>query len=131
MREAAYIWIRHRWVVPYTAAVFAALVLLTPIATIDEWATRIVIGLAGGAVAVGATTDYFVLALVEDGLVLCTASRIRQVARALAERLPGDTRLEPAGGTMLVSDWQIGDRRYTVPRSSEQPMQRIAAMVHQ
>jgi hypothetical protein len=120
-------WKRHKWMVPYGAFVFAAVALLAPIGGIEDWPTRVAIGAAAIAVAVTATTDYSVVALTDDGLALFKASKIRQVATELREHLPGDVDLTPVGGTLLAADWQVGKHRYTVPRSSEQAMQRMVA----
>lgn len=127
VRDAAYMWTRHRWMVHYGAAVFAAAVLFAPIAGIDDWPTRVAIGLALVAMAVTATTDYRVVAQTDQRLVLLKASRIRQVATALEKELSRTIELTPAGGTVLGADWQVGDHRYTVSRSSEQAMNRMAA----
>lgn len=127
VRDAAYVWSRHRWLVPFVTVVFAAIVLLAPVAGLQDWPTRIVLGLAGVAVGVMSTTDYRVLAETDSGMVILKASRIRQVAIELLERLASDVVLEPLGGTFLTTDWQVGDHRYTAPPSSDQAMQRMAA----
>jgi len=127
VHDAAYMWTRHRWMVPYGAVAFAAVVMFAPIAAIDEWPTRIAIGFAAAGVAVMATTEYRIVAQTNHGLVLMRASKIRQVATVFEEELPADTELAPVGGTLLAADWQVGDQRYTVTRSSEQAMQRMAA----
>ena len=127
VREAAYVWKRHKWMVPYAATVFAAVVLLAPIAGIEDWPARIAIGAAAVAMAVTATTDYSVVAQTADGLALFKASKIRQVATELREHLPDDVELTPVGGTLLAADWQVGQRVFTVPRGSEQAMSRMAA----
>lgn len=126
VRDAAYMWSRHRWVIPYAAAVFAVLVWLAPIGGVDDWPTRIVIGLAGLGIAVNASSNYRVLGETNEGLVLLRASRIRQVATVKLENLDRRTELKPAGGTMLAADWQVGGNVYTVARSSEQAMERMA-----
>ena len=127
VRDAAYLWRRHKWMVPYGAFAFAAVALLAPIGGIEDWPTRVAIGAAAVAVAVTATTDYSVVALTDDGFALFKASKIRQVATGLREHLPHNVELTPVGGTLLAADWQVGKHRYTVPRSSEQAMQRMAA----
>ena len=126
VRDAAYMWSRHRWVIPYAAVVFAVLVWLAPIGGVDDWPTRIVIGLAGLGIAVNASSNYRVLAETNEGLVILKASRIRQVATGKLENLASRTELKPVGGTMLAADWQVGDNVYTVARSSEQAMERMA-----
>lgn len=127
VHDAAYMWTRHRWVWPFGLAVLAGAALFAPVVGIDDWPTRIVIGAALMAVAVMAATDYRVLAHVDGGLALFNASKIRQVATDLREQLPARTQLAPAGGSVLASDWQVGATRYTVPRSSENSMIRMAA----
>ncbi|MGB8359932.1 MAG: hypothetical protein WCE80_00865 [Acidimicrobiia bacterium] len=127
VRDAAYAWSRHRWVAPFGAAVFAAIVFLAPVADIEDWPTRIVLGLAGVGVAVMATTDYRVVAETDRGIRVLKASRIRQVAIADGEGVPQGAVMEPIGGTIIAADWQVGSHRYTVPRSSEQAMERMAA----
>ena len=126
VREAAYVWMRHKWMVHYAAAVFAAVTLLAPIGGIEDWPTRIAIGAAAVAVAVTATTDYLVVAQTDDGLALLKASKIRQVATELKEHLPADVELTPVGGTLLATDWRVGKHQYTVPRNSDQAMNRMA-----
>lgn len=127
VREAAYMWNRHRWLLPYGAVVFVVLMWLAPIAGIDDWPTRIVIGLAGTAIAVNASSNYRVLAETDSGMFILQASRIRQVATGQPEQLGSDVALEPVGGTLLATDWRVGDEVYTVARSSEQAMERMAA----
>jgi hypothetical protein len=126
VRDAAYMWNRHRWLIPYAMVVFAALVWLAPIAGVDDWPTRIVIGLAGTAVAVNASSDYRVIAETDEGFFMLRASRIRQVAIGEPEKLSSNVILEPVGGTLLATDWRVDDDVYTIARSSEQAMERMA-----
>lgn len=126
VRDAAYMWNRHRWFVTFAAGVLAALVWLAPIVGFDDWPTRIVIGLAGSAVAVNASSNYRVLAETDEGRFILRASRIRQVATGRLEKLASSAILEPVGGTMLATDWSVGGDVYTVARSSEQAMERMA-----
>ena len=124
--EAVYMWRRHRLMFPFGIVSFLGMVVVAEWAGWDEWATRIVIGLAAVAVAVAASTDYKVVAQTTDGLCLLQASRIRQVATRMLEKLPSDVAIEPVGGTILAADWEVGGSVYTVPRSSEQAISRIA-----
>jgi len=119
-------WKRHRLMMPFGIVSFLGMVVVAEWAGWDEWATRIVLGLAAVAVAVAASTTYKVVAQTTDGLYLLQASRIRQVATRMLERLPTDATIEPVGGTILAADWQVGGSVYTVPRSSEQAISRIA-----
>jgi len=124
--EAVYMWRRHRLMFPFGIVSFVGMVVVAELGGWDEWATRIVIGLAAVAVAVAASTDYRVLAQTSDGLFLLQASRIRQVATRLLEKLPPETTIGPVGGTILAADWEVAGWVYTVPRSSEQAISRIA-----
>lgn len=124
--EAVYMWKRHRLMFPFGIVSFVGMVVVAEWAGWDEWATRIVIGLAAVAVAVAASTDYRVLAQTSDGLFLLQASRIRQIATRLLEMLPPDATIRPVGGTVLAADWEVAESVYTVPRSSEQAISRIA-----
>lgn len=119
-------WRRHRLMPPYAVAAFAAMLVVAAIAGWDEWTTRFAIGAAGAALAVTATTDYRIVADTSQGLVLLRASRIRQYAVEVLEMLPSGTDIEPVGGTLLATDWQVGTSVYTVPKSSEQAISRIA-----
>ena len=127
VRDAAYVWTRHHWSSWFAAISFLGLVFAAPIGGIEDWPTRIVLGLAGVAVATLATTDYRVVADTTNGLVVFRASRIRQVATQLENRLGTSVSIEPEGGTIIYSDWRIGNNIYTVPRSSQPAMERIAA----
>ena len=124
--EAVYMWKRHRLMFPFGIVSFVGMVVVAEWAGWDEWATRIVIGLAAVAVAVAASTDYRVLAQTSDALFLLQASRIRQAATRLLEKLPPDATIRPVGGTILAADWEVAGSVYTVPRSSEQAISRIA-----
>lgn len=120
-------WFRHRWVGWFASAVFVGLVWLAPLAGIEDWPTRVVIGLAGLGVAVNASSNYRVLAETDQGMFVLAASRIRQVATGSPERLPAGAQLQPVGGTLLASDWRVGSNVFTVARSSQQAMERMAA----
>ncbi|NNL47156.1 MAG: hypothetical protein HKO76_02180 [Acidimicrobiia bacterium] len=126
VNDAVYMWKRHRHVLPFGGATFVGMVLLAGWLGWDDWATRIVIGLAATAVAVAASTDYKILADTSSGLYLLDASRIRQTATAMGKQLSSGTDIKQAGGTMLAADWEVDGSLYTVPKSSEQAMNRIA-----
>ena len=124
--EAVYMWSRHRYMLPYAAIGFLALFWVAELAGFDELAGQVAIGFGGVAVAVAATTDYRVLAETTGGMYLLRASRIRQVALELIERLSDGVTIEQVGGTVLATDWQVGENRYTVTRSGESSMGRMA-----
>ena len=127
VREAAYLWTRHHWSAWFATISFIGIVVAAPLGGIEDWATRIVLGLAAVAVATLATTDYRVVADTTEGLMLLKASRIRQVATQIERRLGTTTTVEPEGGTIIYSDWRVGNMVFTAPRSSQPAMERIAA----
>ena len=120
-------WARHRLLLPYTLAVLAAAVLLAPLIGVDDLASRTAIGFGVAAVAAMATTEYRVVAVTGEGRFLLNASRIRQVATSLNCRLDPDAAMLPVGGNVIATDWEVAGKRYTVAKSSEQAMHRIAA----
>lgn len=119
-------WSRHRWMVPYAFVAGAAVYAASTWAGFTETSTRVVLAFAAGAIAVNATTDYRVLALTSHGLVLLRGSRIRQTAVSRLDRLSSTIEIRAVGGTVLATDWQVGDDVYTVPKSSEQAIERIS-----
>lgn len=120
LRQAAYVWARHRLMLPFAAAAFVALVIVGYLAGFETWAARIGLGVAGAAVAVNATTEYRVLGLTEKRIVVARASRVRQKATNLVKILPLDVRWERAGGgTIVSSNWHVGEAIYTAPKVSE------------
>lgn len=128
VRDAAYVWSRHRWVVPFGAVVLAGILLTAPVAGITDWPTRVVIALAGVGLAVTASTTYRVVAETDAGIVLCQASRIRQVATGVERRLGRNVEMKPIGGSLIAADWMVGDWTVTVPRSSQDAMARMAGI---
>lgn len=124
--EAAYLWSRHRLMVWYGVAAFVLLFAVAEFAGFDDLATKVALGAAGVAVAVTATTDYRIVAMTTLDTYLFKASRIRRVALSLVDNLDSTVSMSPIGGTVFAVDWQIGDGRYTVTKSSERAIQRIA-----
>lgn len=123
---AAYMWNRHRLMVPFLVASFIVLTAVATAAGFETWAGRVAIGFAGAAVAGTASTDYRILAKTDKGFVLLKSSRVRQYATQLIEQLPASTPLERVGGTMLATEWIVGERSYTVAKSSEPAMSAMA-----
>ena len=119
-------WSRHRWMIPYAAVAALAVFLTSEWAGFTELSTRTALAFAAGAVAVNATTDYRVVAKTAKGLVLLRGSRVRQHAVAVITRLPRSTKIEPIGGTVLATDWAVGESVFTVPKGHERALERIA-----
>ena len=85
----------------------------------------VALGLAVLMFASTATTEYRVLASSPSRLVLCRSSRIRQYAIEVVDELPRSTAVHPEGGTMLATDWRIGEMSLTISKSSEAMMATI------
>lgn len=126
LHDAAFMWTRHRWMVPYAVLAAAVVYMASQWAGFTETPTRVALAFAAGAIAVNATTDYRVLARTSTGLVMFRASRIRQFAVEVLERMPPSTPIEAVGGTVFATDWRVGDVVFTVPKSSESAIHRIA-----
>lgn len=118
---------RHRLMLPYVAAAFAGLLILSMVVGVEQWSGRIALGLAGAAVAAAATTDYRILAATSSGLVMLQSSRIRQFARKMVRRFDGDIEIEAVGQNVVMTDWLVDGDRYTVMKRFQQPMTAIAA----
>lgn len=123
--EAVVMWRRHHLMVPF-AVVVAVVVGVGASFVGFGAASAVALAVAAAAVGASATTDHRVLASTTDGLHLLRASRIRRAAVGHLERLPDTTSIELVGNQFVITEWQVGDRRFTVPRSSESAMARIA-----
>lgn len=117
---------RHRWFVPYALFSGIALFVVSTASGVGGPLNRLVLTLCGAAIAALATTNYWVLAQTEQGLVLLRSSRIRQYARKVEARLGGTDELEMVGSTVITSDWRIGETMYTLTKRWEPAMRRIA-----
>ncbi len=126
VEEAVHLWQRHRWMAGYAVVAGAALFVVAVVAGFEQLPARLGLAAAGAALAVGSTTRYWVLARTSQGVVLCTSSRIRQYATAIEARLGSTAHYERVSNTLVVSEWVIDGRRYSVARRAEQAMQRIA-----
>lgn len=125
---AAFMWQRHRLGYVYSLAAFLGLLIVAIVAGFDEWPSRITIGLAGAAIALAATTMYRVLAATSEGLVLIEGGRVRHVGKSILRRMELSTPIEIQRDTLVTTDWKVDGVEYTVPKSSQQAMQQIAAM---
>ena len=125
--EVALLWVRRPWSYLYGIVALAALLLVAIAVGFEQWTSRAAIAFAAAAIAVAATTDYRVLALTTEGLVLCRAGRVRQVARTIIDRPSRSIEMKPVGGTMITADWKIGTVEYTVTKSSQHAIERIRA----
>ncbi|MBK5268133.1 MAG: hypothetical protein JJE47_11940 [Acidimicrobiia bacterium] len=126
--DAAYMWRRHPYMLWYGGLAFVALVAIAASVGWQEWPSRLGFGAGAAAIAIYSTTEYRVLARTPGRLILCKASRIRQVARSITEDYPTRTPLTMVDGNMLATTWAFEGLTYTVPKSSERSMRVIAAI---
>ena len=124
--DIAYMWHRHRLMLPYAIAA-GVLCGIGGVLVGFGVASAAAIGVAAAAIAASAVTEYRVLAITELGLVLMKGGRIRQVATGLIERLPDTTTVEREASNMIISEWRVGESRYSVLRRFESTMAAIAA----
>jgi len=127
LMDAAFMWSRHRLMIPYALVVFAVLLGVAVLAGYQSWVSRLGVGAAGAGIAAMATTNYRVLAQTSRGFVLFRASRVRQYAVEPLERWQSPPEMKPTTSYSVATDWMLDNRRYTVPKSSERAMARMAA----
>ncbi len=107
-------WTRHHLWLPYAAGAFLAMLAVAVVVGVEQWGGRIGLAIAGGAIAAMASTEYRILALTSEGLVLLRSSRVRQKATELIERLPSSIEIAPVGGNLVMTDWRVGSVVYSV-----------------
>lgn len=130
LHEVAYMWHRHRLALPFA---LVAGVVLGWVARLSSFGvtSSVAVGLAAFAVGASAATDYRVVAFTDRGLVLLNGGRVRQVAKSPVERLPETAVLERVSNNLVISEWQLGDRRYSVLRRFESAMSAMSAATSQ
>lgn len=119
-------WHRHRLMLPFVFGAAILLVIVGVAVGFDSAGSLIALGLAAAGVAAMATTEYRVLALTSNGLVLLRGSRVRQAAIERLDRLPKHSTVSLVGSQFLLTEWQVGDRTFSVPKASEGAMTRIS-----
>lgn len=124
--HVAHMWSRHPFMLPYAAVAFIAMMALAIAVGVEQWGGRVGLGLAAGAVAAMAATEYRVLALTTEGLVLFRSGKIRQKATDVLERLPKSADVQPVGSNLVITDWSVGDRVYSVMKRHQNAMVAIS-----
>lgn len=124
--DVVYMWKRHPWMFGYSMLAGVAMLILVTVLGFEAWTSRL--GIAGCAAVVAgvAATEYRILVATPSRRVLLQASRIRQVATGFVCDVPASTPIEPVGSNLVLTDWKVGDERYTVPKRSEASMTRIS-----
>ena len=124
--HVAHMWSRHRFMLPYAAVAFAAMVAFAIAVGVEQWGGRVGLGLAAAAVAAMAATEYRVLVLTTEGLVLFRSGKTRQKATELLERLPKSANVRPVGSNLVITDWSVGEKVYSVMKRHQNAMVAIS-----
>lgn len=124
--DVAYMWRRHRLLVPFAAVAAVIGGGGAALAGFASFASIAAVALAAVAVAAWAATEYRVLVVTDGGLVSMKGGRIRQVATAMIVRLPETTAVERVSNNLVISEWRVGDDRFSVLRRFESTMAAIA-----
>lgn len=132
IEHLVYLWSRHRWMVPYCVAAGVALFLVAWFSGIEQLGGRLAIGLGGIAVAALASSDYRVLVQSSSArgprqLTMLRASRFRQVAKGVIGQLAPDVKIAIVGTTLVMTEWMIDGRQYSVMRRFQSAMTAIAS----
>ena len=126
IRHLVHMWGRHRLSVPYIVGAFGLFLVLAFVIGIEQWGGRLGLAFAGGAIAAMATTEYRILALTTESLVLLRSSRIRQKATSLLRRLPDDAEVAPVGSNLVITDWSVAGEVYSVMKRQQSAMVAIS-----
>ena len=119
-------WRRHHLAIPFCAGSFMLGFVVAALVDIQPISSQVAVGLAGLAVAAMATTDQRILVQTDDELVMLRSSRIRQYARAVVGPVPDDASIEVVSDNLVISDWMIGDQRFSMMKRAQRSMTHIA-----
>lgn len=127
IKHKVHMWTRHRLAIPLMLGVGLAAVAVSVVLGVDEWGSRIGIGIAAAMVAAAVTTDYRILVVTSRGLVMLRSSKFRQKAIALLDRPADGTVIEPISSNLVITDWQVGaDGRFSVMKRFQAEMVAIS-----
>jgi len=118
---------RHRLMLPFVIGAAIALFVVALLSGIQQTSGRIAVALGGAAVAAMATTEYRVLVRTGDEIILFAASRLRQKATRMIGHLNPDTPIKMIGNNLVLTEWLVGDRHFTVMRRFQQAMVALAS----
>jgi len=120
-------WRRHPLAIPFCAGAFVVGFVVAALVDIQPLSSQVAVGLAGLAVAAMATTDQRILVQTDADLVMVLSSKIRQYAKAIIGSIPGDAVIEVVSDNLVISDWMIGDQRFSMMKRSQRAMTHIVA----
>lgn len=110
----------------YVACAGLAAVIVGAAADYGTWSTRAGLAACVAAFAALAATDQYVLVDTGGSLELLRASRIRQVAVASMGAISPSVPIDAVSSNLVITEWQIGNDRYSVPRRFGSAMTMIA-----
>ncbi len=113
-RRVVFMSTRHRLWLPFAVCSTGAFVGIAVLIGVEASASRVALGLLGGAIAVMATTEYRALAQTDDALVMLRCSRVRRRAKAIMKRLPRTTVIEPMASNVVTAEYRIDNIVYSV-----------------
>jgi hypothetical protein len=120
---------RHRpWMIAWASLAAAVPFVALSLLGFGSMSSRVGVVLAVALLTTVAATDYRVVAqTVGPRNYLFRASRIRQVAVELLGDLSPNAEMEVVSTNLVLTDWLVDGERYTVPKSSQAAMSRLAA----
>ena len=124
--QIAHMWTRHPLGIAYAVGAALAMFALATVLGVGQSSGRVGLGLAAGAIAAMASTEYRVLALTTSGLILFRSSKTRQKATSVIDRLAASTKIEPVSGNLVITDWSVGDQVYSVMKRHQMAMVAIS-----
>ena len=127
IKHIVHMWSRDRLAIPYMLGVGLVAAGFSMVIGVDEWGSRIGIGIAAALVAASVSTDYRILVLTTSGLVLLRSNKFRQRATALLDRPSEGTVIKPVSSNLVITDWQVGDDgRFSVMKKFQAEMVAIS-----
>jgi len=125
---AVFMWRREAWMIAGTLAGVAAMLAGLTLVDYGTVGTRVMIALAVGLIVAAAATENRVLAQTDEQLVMFRAGRFRQVAVDVIGPVSPSS-IEMTSSNLVLTDWLVDGRSYTVPKRSQDAMTQMADAV--
>ena len=125
-KHKVHMWSRHPLTIPYMLGAGLAGAALSALLGVDDWGSRVALAFAAAMVAAAFSTEYRILVLTTRGLVMLRSSKFRQKATALVGRLGAETVIKPISSNLVITDWQVGDGRFSVMKRFQAEMVAIS-----
>lgn len=125
IHHVAAMWRRHRLAMWFCGGSFLVMFVVAGFAGIEPVSSQVAVGLAGLAVAGMSTTEQRILVQTDDDLLMLVSSRVRQYAKSIESVVPPDAEIAVVSDNLVISDWMIGDQRFSMMKRSQQAMAAI------